>query len=115
MIMTTERKMTLRPQADAVDIDDLIASAGGSTPGEVVQPAPPIKHRSRSANRSMRDESKQTPKRVGRPPKDKEEKRDQKVAISLTAAERQKLKEKSGMIPEAAYLLSILREAGVFD
>lgn len=113
--MTTERKMTLRPQANAVDIDDLIASAGGSTPDEVVQPAPPNERRSRSADRSMRDEPKRTPKRVGRPPKNKEEKRDQKVAISLTAAERQRLKEKSGMIPEAAYLVSILREAGVFD
>ena len=41
MTMANERKMTLRPQADAVDIDDLIASAGGSAPDEVPEPAPP--------------------------------------------------------------------------
>ncbi|MEM1052779.1 MAG: hypothetical protein AAGI28_11860 [Pseudomonadota bacterium] len=107
--------MTLRPQSASVDIDDLIANAGGGIPEEVSQPAPRKERKPRTEDRSRRDVPKRAPKRVGRPPKDKADKRNQKVAIALTEAERNKLKEKAGMIPEASYLLSILRDAGVFD
>ena len=113
--MANERKMTLRPAADTIDIDDLIASAGGGTPEDVAEPRPRQERKARPVRQPVREEPRRASKRVGRPPKVKAEKRNQKVAISLTEAERQKLKEKSGMIPEASYLLSVLREAGVFD
>ena len=107
--------MTLRPKASSVDIDDLIASAGGGLPEEGAEPNQPRERKPKPVDRAPRETQKRPVKRVGRPPKVKEEKRNQKVTLSLTDAERQKLKEKSGMAAEATYLLSILRQAGVFD
>ena len=115
MIMANERKMTLHPKASSVDIDELIANAGGGLPDEVSETIQPRERKSKSVSRAPRETPKRPIKRVGRPPKVKEDKRGQKVTLSLTDAERQKLKEKSGMAAEATYLLSILRQAGVFD
>lgn len=53
------------------------------------------------------------PKRVGRPPV--AEKRSVKVTLSLTEKEAQVLKSKAGMVPQAAYVISNLHEAGFFD
>lgn len=52
---------------------------------------------------------------IGRPPKPKEEKRDQKVTLSLTQAEKAVVVKKAGLAPEATFLLAELRKAGVFD
>lgn len=59
-----------------------------------------------------------TPKKravVGRPKKPPQNKRDQKITLSLTKKEKQIISEKAGLIPEATYLLSRLRKAGLFD
>ena len=59
-----------------------------------------------------------TPKKraaVGRPKKPPQNKRDQKITLSLTKKEKQVISEKAGLIPEATYLLSKLRKAGLFD
>ncbi len=50
---------------------------------------------------------------VGRPPKQKEEKRSYKVTLSLTPSEGAKLAEKSGLAGEATYLYAKLKETGV--
>lgn len=52
---------------------------------------------------------------VGRPPKPKEEKRDQKVAISFTQTELDRIKDQAGLTPIATFLLAKLREARVLD
>ena len=50
---------------------------------------------------------------VGRPPKQKAEKRSYKVTLSLTPSEGAKLAEKSGLAGEATYLYAKLKEIGV--
>lgn len=50
---------------------------------------------------------------VGRPAKQKEEKRSYKVTLSLTPSEGAKLAEKSGLAGEATYLYAKLKEMGV--
>jgi hypothetical protein len=50
---------------------------------------------------------------VGRPPKQKAEKRSYKVTLSLTPSEGDKLAEQSGLAGEATYLYAKLKEIGV--
>lgn len=50
---------------------------------------------------------------IGRPPKPKEELRTEKITLSFTAAEFEKIKEDAGLIPHATYLMAKLKEAGV--
>ena len=50
---------------------------------------------------------------VGRPPKQKAEKRSYKVTLSLTPSEGAKLAENSGLAGEATYLYAKLKEIGV--
>ena len=50
---------------------------------------------------------------VGRPPKQKAEKRSYKVTLSLTPSEGAKLAEQSGLAGEATYLYAKLKEIGV--
>lgn len=113
--MSKDRKMTLRPSSSTADIDALIANAGGGVPEEPVELERVGEPRPKSAPRPVRQTPVPKKARLGRPKKEKAEIRNQKVTLSLTEAERQKLKEKSGMAAEATYLLSVLRDAGVFD
>ena len=53
--------------------------------------------------------------RVGRTPKTPDEKRAEKVTLSLTPAEREALRRKAGLVPEATYLMDQLRKIGLFD
>lgn len=53
-------------------------------------------------------------KRIGRPPKSPEEKRDFKVVLSLTQAEGQQLLEKAGLVDKATYVYSELKKQGLF-
>ena len=53
--------------------------------------------------------------RVGRTPKTPDEKRAEKVTLSLTTAERETLRRKAGLVPEATYLMDQLRKIGLFD
>lgn len=53
--------------------------------------------------------------RVGRAPKKEDEKRSEKVTLSLTIAERDLLREKAGLVPEATYLMDQLRKIGLFE
>ncbi len=53
--------------------------------------------------------------RVGRPPKAPAVKRNQRITITMTDAERAILAEKAGRVPEATYLFDVLIAAGVFD
>lgn len=60
----------------------------------------------------------QTPegqKTTGRPKKKAEEKRSAKIALSMTPTEREKIRDKAGLVPEATYLMDVLKKAGVFD
>lgn len=57
---------------------------------------------------------KQVGQGVGRPPKQKTEKRSYKVTLSLTPSEGAKLAKQSGLAGEATYLYAKLKEAGVF-
>lgn len=107
--------MTLRPASNSADIDELIASAGGGVPDSPADPAGGHEHQSSSNPRVVRRPRVEKRPKVGRPRKEKTEKRNQKVTLSLTDAEREKVKEKSGMVAEATYLLSVLRQSGVFD
>ena len=50
---------------------------------------------------------------VGRPPKQKAEKRSYKVTLSLTPSEGAKLAEQSGLAGEATYLYAKLKEKGI--
>lgn len=50
---------------------------------------------------------------VGRPPKQKAEKRSYKVTLSLTPSEGKKLSDKSGLAGEATYLYAKLKDMGV--
>lgn len=50
---------------------------------------------------------------VGRPPKQKAEKRSYKVTLSLTPSEGAKLAEKSGLAGDATYIYAKLKEGGV--
>lgn len=50
---------------------------------------------------------------IGRPAKQKAEKRSHKVTLSLTPSEGEKLAEKSGLAGEATYLYAKLKEVGV--
>jgi len=52
--------------------------------------------------------------RVGRPPKEKTEKRSYKVTLSLTPAEGAKIAEKAGLAGEATYLYAFLKDSGAF-
>lgn len=52
---------------------------------------------------------------VGRPKKDPKERRDHKLTINMTKAEKDILIEKSGMVPEATFVLDVLRKNGLFD
>ena len=52
---------------------------------------------------------------VGRPSKPAKERRVHKITINLTDAERESVKEKAGMVPEATFLINALREHGVFE
>lgn len=56
---------------------------------------------------------KQVGQKVGRPPKQKGEKRSYKVTLSLTPSEGAKLAEQSGLAGEATYLYAKLKEIGV--
>ena len=51
----------------------------------------------------------------GRPPKPPKERRTEKITINLTKQEKAAIIRKSGLIPEATFVLSILREAGLFS
>ena len=50
---------------------------------------------------------------VGRPPKQKAEKRSYKVTLSLTPSEGAKLTEQSGLAGEATYLYAKLKELNI--
>jgi hypothetical protein len=50
---------------------------------------------------------------VGRPPKQKAEKRSYKVTLSLTPSEGAKLAEKSGLAGEATYLYAKLKDMNI--
>ena len=52
-------------------------------------------------------------KGVGRPPKQKAEKRSYKVTLSLTPSEGAKLADQSGLAGDATYLYAKLKEIGV--
>ena len=53
--------------------------------------------------------------KVGRPQKDKSEKRSEKIQLSLTKAESDIVVEKAGLAGTATYLYAELKSAGVFD
>jgi len=53
--------------------------------------------------------------RIGRPPKEKTEKRSYKITLSLTPAEGQKIAEKAGLAGEATFLYAFLKDSGAFD
>lgn len=53
--------------------------------------------------------------RVGRPPKEKTEKRSYKITLSLTPAEGEKIAEKAGLAGEATFLYAFLKDSGIFD
>jgi len=53
--------------------------------------------------------------RVGRPPKEKTEKRSYKITLSLTPAEGKKIAEKAGLAGEATFLYAFLKDSGTFD
>lgn len=52
---------------------------------------------------------------IGRPKKKVEEKRDQKVTLSFTKAERDRIEEQAGLVPAATFLFNKLRDTGVLD
>lgn len=51
----------------------------------------------------------------GRPPKPAKERRNQKITINMTEAEKAVVQRKAGFVPEATFLVNVLRESGVFD
>ena len=53
-------------------------------------------------------------KATGRPPKAKEEKRSEKITLSLTKAEKAKIAEQAGLAGEATFLYAKLKETGIF-
>lgn len=53
-------------------------------------------------------------KKVGRPKKNPDLKRNYKVTVSLTQAEGAMIREKAGLASDATYLYSMLEKAGVF-
>lgn len=55
------------------------------------------------------------PKQIGRPKKPAAEKRNHKITLSFTKAEKDKISAMAGMVPEATFLMAKLREAGVLD
>lgn len=52
-------------------------------------------------------------KKIGRPPKEKAEKRDYKITLSLTQEQGRAIKKKAGIAGEATYLYDQLLQAGV--
>lgn len=114
--MVENRKMVLKPEqtSASVNVDDLIASAGGAVPPE------PKSERKKATEASDSLEGGSSKKRaqklrIGRPPKDKKQLRGQKITLSLTDAERNALRGHAGMVPEATFVLSILQKAGVLE
>lgn len=86
-----------------------LSALKGATQKPVILPSNDLPTVADMVKKPMRNEG----QGVGRPPKQKAEKRSYKVTLSLTPSEGAKLAEKSGLAGEATYLYAKLKELDI--